>query len=141
MKSSQEQKTPEEIHRRQTWLEIWLPLILCLAFCVLAITLLILAASQGSSSIAQFSAISVILMIIPVLMVALFLIGVIILLDVLVIKGNHSLPKYGIIVRNKVAEVTTKVQQVLLSFVGNVLTLQSNLEAIRQTFANIFNKE
>jgi hypothetical protein len=140
MKSSQEQKTPEEIHRQQTWLEIWLPLILCLAFFVLVIIFLILAGSRGSSSIAEFSAISVIMMIIPILMVTLFFVGVIILLDVLVIKGNHLLPKYGIIARNKVSEVAVKVQQVLLSFVGNILTLQSNMEAVRQTLASIFNK-
>jgi len=140
MKSSQEKKTPEDLHRQQTWLEIWLPLILCLIVCVAAVIFLILAASHGGSGIAQLSAISIILMVIPMLMVTLFAIGILILLNILVIKGNHSLPKYGAIARNKVSDIANKVQQILLSLVGNIFSLQSNLEAIKQTFANLFKK-
>lgn len=126
--------SPEELHSRQTWLEIWLPLILCLTICAGVIVLIILAAVGGSGSIAQLSAISIIFMTIPVLVLLLFTIALTIVVNYFLIKGNRVLPHYGRIAREKVSEITGKIQEVLLSFITGILKIQSIFEAVIEFF-------
>ena len=108
-------RTPEEEHQHQTWLEIWLPFIIGLAVCAALVVLIITAAANGDSSIAQWSAISLILMIFPALFLCLIMIALIIFIDYWVIKGNRGLPAYSKIIREKVNTITGKIQSILLS--------------------------
>lgn len=123
--------SPEELHQRQTWLEIWLPLLIGLAIIVAVMVLLILAAAHGSSSIAQLSAISVILMIFPVLFVCLFSIGILIFTDYWLIRGNHRLPTYTSMIRQKALAFTEKIQNILTSIVAIVMKINSILTTIQ----------
>jgi hypothetical protein len=134
MEKETKQLSPEELHAKQTWLEIWLPLIICLVIIAGAIALIITSAVGGSAGIAQLSAISIIFMVIPVLLLLIFTLSLIIVIDYFLIKGNRALPKYGQIARQKVTGVTTKTQEVLLSVVSNILKIQSIFEIVKDFF-------
>ncbi|MHC1740752.1 MAG: hypothetical protein AB9897_06525 [Anaerolineaceae bacterium] len=137
MNNELSKRTPEEQHRRQTWLEIWLPLVFGLLICIVLIVFVIIAASQGNSAIAQWSAISLILMIVPTLFVCLLFIALIIFLDVLVIKGNHTLPAYGKLARDKVDKIATSIQKVALSFVMFFNKVNMVIQFFKDVFSSI----
>jgi hypothetical protein len=134
MKNGQKQRLPEELHQRQTWLEIWLPLILGIAICSVILILVILAAIHGSGSVAQLSAISIILMIAPSLLITLLSIAIIVFLDYWVIKGNHAIPAFGVLLRHKVNTVTSKIQQILFSITSTVINIRAGLDSIKHFF-------
>lgn len=130
-------RTPEELHHRQTWLEIWLPLILCLAVFITLLVFLILAASSGSASVAQLSAISIMFIILPLFFITLFAFGLVLVFNILLFKGNRALPRYGLLARQKVTSITDKVQQLLAGFVAAVLKVQSSIEIIFHFFSHM----
>jgi heme/copper-type cytochrome/quinol oxidase subunit 2 len=136
MMNNEKKLTPEEQHRRQVWLEIWLPLLVGLVICAAIIVLVIMAATHGDSSIAQWSAVSIILMIIPSLFTCLVLIALAFFLDYWLIKGNRNLPGYAKNIRQKVDQVASKIQQVLLSIVSFLVNLESAFLKIKMFFSS-----
>jgi len=125
MTNEKKQYTPEELHKRQTWLEIWLPLLIGLTVIVAVIVMLILATVHGSPSIAQWSAISLILMIFPTLFVCLVFIAIALFIDYWLIRGNRALPGYARNIRQKVDVVVSKIQLILKSIVTLFLKIDT----------------
>jgi hypothetical protein len=136
MMNNEKQLTPEEQHQRQTWLEIWLPLLVGLVICAAIIVLVIMAATRGNSSIAQWSAISIIMMIIPGFFTCLVLIALTFFLDYVLIKGNRILPGYAKNIRQKVVQITSKIQQILLSIVTFFVNFESAFLKIKMLFSS-----
>lgn len=134
-------RTPEELHHRQTWLEIWLPLIISLAIFVTLIVFLILAASSGSASIAQLSAVSIIFIILPLFLITIFALGLVLTFDILLFKGNRALPRYGLLARQKVNDITKKIQQLLAVFVAAVFKVQSSIDTFFHFFLHFLKNE
>lgn len=135
MINEKKQFSPEEKHRRQTWLEIWLPLLIGLIACGTLIVLVILGAVHGNSSIARWSAISLIVMIFPVLFISLASILFVLILDYFLIKGNRILPDYLGNFRQKFESFSAKIQTFLLSIVSFFERLETLFSAVK----NIFN--
>lgn len=135
MMNKEKHYSPEEMHQRQTWLEILLPLLVALLVCAGAIVLVILAAAHGNSSIAQWSAISIILMIIPTFFVCLVAIALVFVLDRLLIKGNRKLPVYTQNIRQKAELITSKIQQALLGIVSFFMNIESFFASIKRFFS------
>jgi hypothetical protein len=135
MEKEQKVKTPLELHQHQTWLEIWLPLFIGLAVCVSILVLVILAAVKGSGDIAQLSAISIILMVIPSLFILLASTAIIIFVDYWIIKGNHVLPGYAAIVQQKTTVITTKIQEILFSISSIFINIHAGLDTIKHFFS------
>jgi hypothetical protein len=125
MTNEKKHYTPEELHQRQTWLEIWLPLLIGLAIIAAVIVLLILAAVHGSPSISQWSAISLILMIFPTLFVCLVFITIVLFIDYWLIRGNRALPGYTKNIRQKVDIVANKIQSILKSIIAFFLKIDT----------------
>jgi hypothetical protein len=119
MSNEKKQYTPEELHQRQTWVEIWLPLLIGLAVIAAVVALLILAAVHGSSSIAQWSAISLILFI-----------------DYWLIRGNRALPAYAQNIRQKVDIVAGKIQSILTSIIAFFLKVDNIIEMLKSFLAH-----
>ena len=134
MEKEQKVRTPLELHQHQTWLQIWLPLFIGLAVCVSILVLVILAAVKGSGDIAQLSAISIILMVIPSLFILLASIAVVIFIDYWIIKGNHVLPGYATIAQQKTAAITTKIQEILLSVSSIFINIHAGLDTFKHFF-------
>lgn len=137
MVKEESKRTPEEKHRRQTWLEIWLPLLVGIILCMLVVVLVILAAVRGSSTLSQASAISLILMIIPTLIGAIFYIALIIFLDYWLIKGNRAIPAFGKNIRQKVDTITGRIQHSLLSIVSFFVTIDTGIAYIKKSFSRL----
>jgi hypothetical protein len=136
MSNEKKQYTPEELHQRQTWVEIWLPLLIGLAVIAAVVALLILAAVHGSSSIAQWSAISLILMIFPVLFACLVFIAIILFIDYWLIRGNRALPAYAQNIRQKVDIVAGKIQSILTSIIAFFLKVDNIIEMLKSFLAH-----
>jgi len=133
--------TPKENHQHQTWLEIWLPLLIGLVVVAVVMVLLVLAAAHGSSSIAQWSAISLILMILPMLIVCLFSIAFVFFIDYWLIRGNRVLPGYTENIRVKVIAIAEKIQSFFSSIVSFFLKIDTFLTTLKSVFAHSGTKE
>jgi hypothetical protein len=134
MTNEKKQFSPEEKHRRQTWLEIWLPLLIGLIACGTLIVLVILSAVHGNSSIAQWSSISLIVMIFPVLFIILVSILFVLTLDYFLIKGNRKLPDYLGNFRQKFELLSAKIQTFLLSIVSFFERIETLFSAVKNIF-------
>jgi predicted PurR-regulated permease PerM len=125
-------RSPEEQHQRQTWLEIWLPLLAGIILCAAAAVLAVIAAVKGNSSISQWSAVSLILILFPSLIVCIVLIALTFFIDHWLIKGNRVIPNYAQNLRQHVDIIAGKIQNFLLSIVSTLLSIQSKLDIVIQ---------
>ena len=135
MKNDGKQRSPEEQHRRQAWLEIGLPLGIALLVIVAVIAWVILAAVHGSSTgISQAAAISLIFLIIPTFFVVLILIVLVSFIDYGLMRGNRALPGVAQIVRSKVDTVAITIQKILNSAVSGVDAVSTWFASLQKIF-------
>jgi ABC-type transport system involved in cytochrome bd biosynthesis fused ATPase/permease subunit len=135
MEQNKNSLTPEQIHQRQSWLQIWLPLIVILFVASGLLTLLLVASGNGQGSLNQWSAISIILMIFP----ALLLLLPFVILQFFFIKwisqGNLALPKLGGMARQKVTAGSQKIQNGANQFVDFFLKIASFRDTVKSLFS------
>lgn len=126
--------TPEMRHQRQTFKLIYLPLIL---ICILVITIaiFILLKSGTDRSITQtWSAIGVIFMIMPVLILSIFTITVMILAIIGMSKANQALPPHLRSFRQKIIQVNQKAQIVTNKTTEPIIKSRSFFNAVKTLF-------
>jgi Na+/glutamate symporter len=85
--SSKLNLTPEQKHKDQTTNEIWLPVLITLTICLALALLLVFLPQSNNEAISMWADISIILMILPMFLVALFTV-------VIIHKINLALQKY-----------------------------------------------
>ncbi len=134
MNKEVEKPSPEEEHTRQTWLEIWLPLLIGLLVCLSILVLVILAAVNGNPIVGQLSSVSIIIMIVPLLFGCLIYLVITLFVDYFLIKGNKAIPAYGIKIRTKVDSISVKIQSILSSFVTFISRIDSALAVLKALF-------
>ncbi|NMC85454.1 MAG: hypothetical protein GYA58_09235 [Anaerolineaceae bacterium] len=135
MESEKKLLSPEQIHQRQSWLQIWLPLILVMLIAGGLLALLLITSGNGQGSLNQWSAISLIVLIFPALLLLLPIVVLLFFLIKWVSQGNHALPKVGIAAREKVSRVSQKIQNGANQVIDFFLRIASFLDTLKSLFS------
>jgi hypothetical protein len=135
MESEKKLLSPEQIHQRQSWLQIWLPLILVMLIAGGLLALLLITSWNGQGSLNQWSAISLIVLIFPALLLLLPIVVLLFFLIKWVSQGNHALPKVGIAAREKVSGVSQKIQNGANQVIDFFLRIASFLDTLTSLFS------
>ena len=135
MESEKKLLSPEQIHQRQSWLQIWLPLILVMLIAGGLLALLLITSWHGQGSLNQWSAISLIVLIFPALLLLLPIVVLLFFLIKWVSQGNHALPKVGIAAREKVSRVSQKIQNGANQVIDFFLRIASFLDTLKSLFS------
>lgn len=135
MESEKKLLSPEQIHQRQSWLQIWLPLILVMLIAGGLLALLLITSGNGQGSLNQWSAISLIVLIFPALLLLLPIVVLLFFLIKWVSQGNHALPKVGIAAREKVSRVSQKIQNGANQVIDFFLKITSFLDTLKSLFS------
>lgn len=135
MESEKKLLSPEQIHQRQSWLQIWLPLILVMLIAGGLLALLLITSWNGQGSLNQWSAISLIVLIFPALLLLLPIVVLLFFLIKWVSQGNHALPKVGIAAREKVSRVSQKIQNGANQVIDFFLRIASFLDTLKSLFS------
>lgn len=133
-----DQRTPEQKHQKQLWLEVFLPLILTIALCAgLAILSVVLTGSNGIL-VAQWADISIILMIVPLFLFCLVIFVALIYIDRALIHWNKSIPDFFTQARLLVDSVAAKLQNLFTLLAAPIIFIKSALAAIEHLAQQIF---
>jgi len=135
MESEKKLLSPEQIHQRQSWLQIWLPLILVMLIAGGLLALLLITSGNGQGSLNQWSAISLIVLIFPALLLLLPIVVLLFFLIKWVSQGTHALPKVGIAAREKVSRVSQKIQNGANQVIDFFLRIASFLDTLKSLFS------
>jgi hypothetical protein len=135
MESEKKLLSPEQIHQRQSWLQIWLPLILVVLIAGGLLALLLITGGNGQGSLNQWSAISLIVLIFPALLLLLPIVVLLFFLIKWVGQGNRAMPKVGIAAREKVSWVSQKIQNGANQIIDFFLKIASFLDTLKSLFS------
>jgi uncharacterized membrane protein len=121
-------------HRRQTFNQIVLPVILAASVMIAMIVLVSLATFSANGDVARWAAISTIWLVIPVILVGLIVLVILIGLIYLMARGLQVIPIYTAIVHDYVAKSRWYITRGAHMLVKPFLVIQSWSAKIRQFF-------
>lgn len=135
--NKQKQLTPEQIHEKQFWLEIILPIGLVLLVFIGLVVLAISLTGRNAGAVSQWADVSIILLVMPVLLIVLVNLALVILINILLGKWNKSFPPLLFLGRIKVEEFASKLRSTLSVPATPVIKIKSVLAGIQQFFASL----
>lgn len=135
--SKNKQRTPEQKHERQFWLEIMLPIGLVLFLFIGLVVLAISMTGNHASTLSQWADVSIIFLVLPVLLIVLVNLALVILINILLGKWNKSLPPLLFLGRTKVEEFAAKLRSVFSAPARPVIKVKSIFASIQQFFASL----
>ena len=127
-------KEPEQHHREQKLTHILLPILITAAVCLAGFLVLLITASDGSSSTLQWANISIMFLILPLLFVGIAVVLILVLLGNLTKSWNQSLPPGLRNLRYRIISFTMRIQELAQKPARPVIGVKSTWAAIKSLF-------
>jgi hypothetical protein len=127
---------PEKLQHNQLITRVYLPLVVICAL-VLGAGIFVTIKSGNQESISQtWSAIGIIFMIIPAMLLSIFGLTILILAIIGMAKANQALPPHLRSIRNKVIGVNQKAQNITTKTASPVIKTSAILSAVKVFFTS-----
>lgn len=126
-----------QLHRRQMWTQILLPILIAIIVFIAIIVITSLSAIQGSGDINRWAAISTMWLILPVMIVGLVFLVLLIALIYLIARITTLIPPYSYQAQQIVYRIEASVKHIALMFRKPVLALQELTKLVRVYIDNV----
>ncbi len=128
-------KEPQSQHRRQTFWQIYLPLVVGFAAFLALGILVVLSQETGNPEISRWAAIATIWLILPLLAFGIVVLLVNLFFIVVFSKINNSLRDYGRLARFYIHRIAFQIQKLADRLVEPGIILQSNFSGLKAIFS------